>query len=53
MMVVISNKQRDSIEASDLKNIEHKSAIGCYDAATFVKNLVKLEFDKLLILECI
>lgn len=49
MMVVIANKQRDSIEASGLKNIEHKSAIGCYDAATFVKNLVKLEFDKLLI----
>lgn len=49
MMVVIANKLRDNIESSALKNIEHKSAVGCYEAATFVKNLKKLQFDKLLI----
>ena len=49
MMVVIANKLRDNIESSGLKDIEHKSAIGCYEVTTFVKNLQKLEFDKLLI----
>lgn len=49
MMVVIANKLRDTIESSDLKDIEHKSAVGCYEIATFVKNLRNLEFDKLLI----
>lgn len=49
MMVFIANELRDKIESSGLKDIEHKSAIGCYEVATFVKNLQKLEFDRLLV----
>lgn len=49
MMVFIVNNLRDNIESSNLKNIEHKSAVGCYEASTFVKNLQKLQFDKLLV----
>lgn len=49
MMVFIVNNLRDNIESSNLKNIEHKSAVGCYEVSTFVKNLQKLQFDKLLV----
>lgn len=49
MTVFIVNKLKDYIESSSLSSLEYKSAVGCYEAATFVKNLKSLEIDMLLI----
>lgn len=49
MMVFVVNKLKDYIEASNLNDIEHKSAVGCYEASTFAKNLKNLQIDNLLI----
>ena len=49
MMVFIVNKLKDYVESSSLSSLEYKSAVGCYEAATFVKNLKNLKIDMLLI----
>lgn len=49
MIVFVVNKLKDYIESSSLKDLDYKNAVGCYEAATFVKNLKSLDIDMLLI----
>ena len=49
MTIVIANKLKEYIDSSDLKALNYKCAVGCYDIQTFINSIKKYDIDMLII----